>query len=65
MQYKIPFALHHNVLDWLQEKKEKKKNSFYPPKRVFRQSVVETIKINIIIKRKQVNCPQCSADWSR
>lgn len=61
MQYEIPFALHHNVLDWLQEKKEKKKNSFYPPKRVFRQSVVETIKINIIIKRKTSKLPtvQC------
>lgn len=60
MQYEIPFALHHNVLDWLQEKKEKK-NSFYPPKRVFRQSVVETIKINIIIKRKTSKLPtvQC------
>ena len=57
MQYEIPFALHHNVLDWLQEKKEK----FYPPKRVFRQSVVETIKINIIIKRKTSKLPtvQC------
>ena len=60
MQYEIPFALHHNVLDWLQEKK-KKKNSFYPPKRVFGQSVVETIKINIIIKRKTSKLPtvQC------
>lgn len=57
MQYEIPFALHHNVLDWLQEKK----NSFYPPKRVFGQSVVETIKINIIIKRKTSKLPtvQC------
>ena len=55
MQYEIPFALHHNVLDWLQE------NSLYPPKRVFRQSVVETIKINIIIKRKTSKLPtvQC------
>lgn len=58
MQYEIPFALHHNVLDWLQGKK---KNSFYPPKRVFGQSVVETIKINIIIKRKTSKLPtvQC------
>lgn len=57
MQYEIPFALHHNVLDWLREKK----NSFYPPKRVFGQSVVETIKINIIIKRKTSKLPtvQC------
>ena len=57
MQYEIPFALHHNVLDWLQERK----NSFYPPKRVFGQSVVETIKINIIIKRKTSKLPtvQC------
>lgn len=59
MQYEIPFALHHNVLDWLQERK--KKNSLSPPKRVFRQSVVETIKINIIIKRKTSKLPtvQC------
>ena len=57
MQYEIPFALHHNVLDWLQEKKKKTKTLFYPPKRVFRQSVVETIKINIITKRKTSKLP--------
>ena len=56
MQYEIPFALHHNVLDWLQERK-KKKTHCTPPKRVFRQSVVETIKINIIIKRKTSKLP--------
>ena len=54
MQYEIPFALHHNVLDWLQEKKKKTHST--PP-----LTEVETIKINIIIKRKTSKLPtvQC------